>query len=154
MKKIVFLLSCMLSISACATVTRGTTQTFSVETDPIGAQVTTSNGFSCNYTPCSFTMKRKHPFTVTVEKEGYETVTTEIQSNVSGGGGAAMAGNVLVGGLIGAGVDASTGAMNELKPNPLIIKMQPAGTGETTPADQEVSEDAGETETDTPAVGS
>ena len=35
-----------------------------------------------------------------------------------------MAGNVLLGGLIGAGVDASTGAMNELVPNPLHVVLE------------------------------
>ena len=35
-----------------------------------------------------------------------------------------MAGNVILGGLIGAGVDASTGAMNELVPNPLHFDLE------------------------------
>lgn len=36
-----------------------------------------------------------------------------------------MAGNVLVGGIIGAGIDAGTGAMHSHKPNPLIVTMVP-----------------------------
>jgi hypothetical protein len=35
-----------------------------------------------------------------------------------------MAGNVLVGGLIGIGVDAYSGAMNDLVPNPLSVKLE------------------------------
>jgi hypothetical protein len=35
-----------------------------------------------------------------------------------------MAGNVILGGLIGAGVDVATGAMMELKPNPLTVKLE------------------------------
>jgi hypothetical protein len=35
-----------------------------------------------------------------------------------------MAGNVLLGGFIGAGVDAGTGAMHSHKPNPLKVTMQ------------------------------
>ena len=34
-----------------------------------------------------------------------------------------MAGNVLVGGLIGAGIDAGTGAMHSHKPNPLVVTL-------------------------------
>jgi hypothetical protein len=37
-----------------------------------------------------------------------------------------MAGNDIVGGAIGAGMDVPTGAMLELTPNPLIATMQPA----------------------------
>lgn len=39
---------------------------------------------------------------------------------------AAMAGNDIVGGAIGAGMDVPTGAMLELTPNPPIATMQPA----------------------------
>ena len=34
-----------------------------------------------------------------------------------------MAGNVIFGGLIGAGVDAATGAMDSHKPNPLVVQL-------------------------------
>ena len=40
------------------------------------------------------------------------------------GGGTAMAGDVLLGGITGAGVNAFTGAMNELVPNPLHIVLE------------------------------
>ena len=36
-----------------------------------------------------------------------------------------MAGNVLLGGVIGAGVDAGTGAMHSRKPNPLVVELTP-----------------------------
>jgi hypothetical protein len=35
-----------------------------------------------------------------------------------------MAGNVLLGGIIGAGVDVTTGAMLDLTPNPLNISLE------------------------------
>jgi hypothetical protein len=35
-----------------------------------------------------------------------------------------MAGNVLLGGIIGAGVDVATGAMLDLVPNPLVVKLE------------------------------
>lgn len=134
MNKIIAGAAIMLSLSACATVTRGTKEAMVIETDPIGAQVTISNAHmggnvTCT-TPCSIEMPRKHGFAVTIEKDGYETVETKIITKVEGAGSAGMAGNVLVGGLIGAGVDAATGAMLGFSPNPLTLKMIPV-TAET-----------------------
>ena len=114
-----------LSMSACATVTRGTSQSFEVQSTPPGASVQTSNGFGCEATPCTFKMARKTAFTATVSLPGYVSQTLPVESRMSSGGGTAMAGNILVGGLIGAGVDASSGALNDLTPNPLIVTLVP-----------------------------
>jgi PEGA domain len=117
-----------LSISGCATMTRGTTQSFVVESTPPGASVETTNGFTCVATPCTFKMARKEAFSVTIARPGYVTQTHAIDSKMSSGGGAAMAGNILVGGIIGAGVDASSGALNDLTPNPLIVTLEAEGS--------------------------
>jgi hypothetical protein len=108
----------------CATVTRGTTQAWTVETDPVGAQITLSSGETCQ-SPCTLKKRRKHGFGVNIRKPGYESVDTKVVASVSGAGAAGMAGNVIVGGLIGVAVDASTGATKELKPNPLVVKLVP-----------------------------
>jgi hypothetical protein len=68
---------------------------------------------------------RRDTLTVFVSKPGYKSRTLVVQSEVGGGGGAAMAGNVIFGGIIGAGVDAGTGAMYEHKPNPLMVQLEP-----------------------------
>ncbi len=112
------------SLQACATVTRGTSEAFTVQTEPSGAAVRTSAGFACDATPCTFKIPRKDAFDVTITKPGYKTVNTRVVTQVSGGGGMAMAGNVLVGGFIGAGVDAASGAMLEHKPNPLTVTLE------------------------------
>jgi len=118
---LIFLMPLM--ILSCATITRGRTQAFTVTTQPSGAQVSFSNGLSCT-TPCTLTVSRRPGFAITVSKEGFNTQTANVASQISGGGGTALAGNVLIGGIIGAGVDASTGAMNELVPNPLHIVLE------------------------------
>ena len=115
------------SSAACATVTRGTTEAWTVETDPGGAAVKTTAGFACDATPCTFKMSRKAEFDVTITKPGYKTVNTRVTHQTAGAGAAGMAGNVLVGGLIGVGVDAISGATQELKPNPLVIKLEAEG---------------------------
>lgn len=111
-------------LTGCATVTRGTTQAWTVESDPIGASVRLSSGETCT-TPCTLKKKRKHGFSVVIEKDGYEQVLTSVVSSIGGGGAAGLAGNVLIGGLIGIGVDAGTGAANDLKPNPLVVRLNP-----------------------------
>ena len=127
----------LLLVQGCATITRGTTEAWTVESDPIGAEVKLSSGETCT-TPCTLTKKRKDTFMVTVEKDGYETVRTPDPEQVAGAGAAGMAGNVLVGGIIGIGVDAASGATKELKPNPLVIKMIPiGGSASALPADAE-----------------
>ena len=113
------------SLGACATVTRGTNQAWTVQTDPSGAAVKTSNGYACDQTPCTFKMPRKSQFDVTISKAGYKTYQGHVTNKVSGGGGAGMAGNVLVGGFIGAGVDVASGAMLDITPNPLSVKLEP-----------------------------
>lgn len=113
------------STAACATVTRGSSTAWTVNTDPGGAAVKTSNQFACDATPCTFKMPRKSQFSVTITKPGYKTWEGQVTNKVSGAGGAGMAGNVLVGGIIGAGVDVATGAMLDLVPNPLTVKLEP-----------------------------
>ncbi len=113
-----------LILPACATVTRGTSQDFKVESTPSGARVSTSTGFECDATPCSFRMPRKPGFTVTISKDGYVTQEIAVDSRIAGAGAAGMAGNLLIGGVIGGAVDATSGAMNDLTPNPLIVTLQ------------------------------
>ena len=74
-------------------------------------------------------MPRKDAFRATVSMNGYATQTHEIRSGISGQGGAALAGNVVFGGIVGGVVDASSGALNDLTPNPLVVTLR-------TPAEQ------------------
>jgi hypothetical protein len=112
-----------MTLPACATVTRGTSQNFTVESTPPGASVSTSNGFQCDATPCTFRMPRKPGFVATVSLNGYVTQEITIDSKIGSGGAAGMAGNLLIGGVIGGAVDVTSGAMNDLTPNPLVVEM-------------------------------
>ncbi len=124
MRKLILPALALVATQGCATVTRGTTVAWTVESDPIGADVELSSGERCT-TPCTLKKRRKDPFEVSIRKLGYAEVRTQVLSEVSGAGAAGMAGNVLIGGLIGVGVDAATGAARDLKPNPLVVKLEP-----------------------------
>ncbi len=111
-------------VSGCASVTRGTKDTLVVESDPSGATVRLSTGAS-GKTPTSFQLPRKNALEVFIEKDGYEPLTVHVSSQISGTGAVGMAGNVLVGGLIGVGVDTWTGASKDLRPNPIKVTLVP-----------------------------
>lgn len=112
------------SLCACATVTRGSKDAWAVDSDPSGAEVKTSHGYFCKATPCAIKMPRKSEFTATLTKPGYKEATITVTHKTAGAGAAGMAGNVILGGLVGVGVDAVTGATQDLVPNPAFVKLE------------------------------
>lgn len=112
------LLAAALSVSACATVTRGSTEDVQFISTPPGATLKTTNGYNC-ITPCTIKIDRRDTFTATFELDG-EMRQVFVDTVVAGEGVAAGAGNILVGGIIGAGVDVATGAGLDHSPNPVI----------------------------------
>lgn len=122
------------SLCACATITRGTTQAFEVRTTPVGAAVVTSTGLNCPSTPCVFKdVPRNSNFDVTITKPGYKTHVAKVTNTTSSAGGMGMAGNLLLGGIIGAAVDGTNGSMQDLVPNPLEITLELEGTPDAMP---------------------
>ena len=113
------------SLAACATVTRGSEDAWVINSEPAGAKVETTNGHQCQATPCAIKMKRKSEFTATVTKSGYKPATVQVTHKTAGAGAAGVAGNVLVGGVIGLGVDLYSGASQDLVPNPVTVTLEP-----------------------------
>jgi hypothetical protein len=121
----------LLFLTSCATITRGVHEKLSVTSDPSGADVRLSTG-EHGITPAKFVKQRRtEPFTVTVSKSGYVPQTVKVESKFGGTGGAAMAGNVILGGAIGLGVDAGTGAYNSLYPNPVSVHLVATSTSKS-----------------------
>lgn len=118
------LVAASLLLPACATITRGTSQKFNIESSPSEAEVSLSTGEQC-VTPCKLKLKRKPGFTATVKKAGYQPQTLTVDSKLGGGGAVAGAGNILIGGVIGGIVDGTNGSMNNLTPNPLKVTLVP-----------------------------
>jgi PEGA domain len=125
MKMHYFLILPLLGLTSCATITRGVHDKLTVTSDPSGANVVLSTG-ERGVTPAKFVKERKtESFTVTVSKPGYISQTVKVESKFGGTGGGAMAGNLLLGGAIGMGVDAGTGAYKSLYPNPVSVHLVP-----------------------------
>ena len=111
----------------CASISRGTTENISITSTPAGATAELSgldNPTAC-VTPCVVVAKRSADITVTINKEGYEPQVIPLTKEIPGTGAVGFAGNVLVGGLVGMGVDAYTGAAQDHKPNPVVVTLQP-----------------------------
>ena len=120
--RVVLIATLIVAVSGCATVTRGTKDFFEIESEPSGASVALSNGVTC-VTPCAMELPRKHPFTATFTLEGHKPLTAEVVPKQAAAGTAGMAGNVLIGGLIGVVADSTSGAMKDLYPNPLVAQL-------------------------------
>lgn len=76
-------------------------------------------------TPCTAQVARNQELIVTFTKEGYEPQTLKLSNHVAGGGVAGIAGNVIIGGAVGAVVDVGTGATMDHYPNPLKAVLEP-----------------------------
>jgi hypothetical protein len=111
------------AFTGCATITRGTTEQLTVVSDPSGASVRLSNGFT-GITPATFTLPRKGNVIVTVSKEGYDSIDVPVSASLSGAGTAGFVGNALIGGIIGGGVDIATGATLSHTPNPVSVTLR------------------------------
>ena len=120
----------------CASVTRGTTENISISSTPSGAtaEVAGLDVPTACVTPCVVQAKRSADITVTVAKEGYEPQVIPLTKEIPSAGAAGFAGNLLLGGVVGMGVDAVTGAALDHKPNPVIVTLQPAAPVSQRPA--------------------
>ncbi|MET0970321.1 MAG: translation initiation factor 2 [Tardiphaga sp.] len=115
------------AMGGCASVTRGTTENISIASTPSGATADVAGldiPTTC-VTPCVVQAKRSADIVVTVTKDGFEPQVVPLTKDITGSGGAGFAGNILLGGLVGMGVDAATGAALDHKPNPVIVTLQP-----------------------------
>jgi hypothetical protein len=141
-----------LLFAGCASITRGTSEAVTFDSEPSGAEMRSlvrnichdegsctnsenderfaapnrehSPGPSC-VTPCTIEVKRSDELIVTFIKPGYEPITIDLGRNVSGAGGLGFAGNVIAGGATGMVVDGITGAAMDHVPNPMKVVLVP-----------------------------
>jgi hypothetical protein len=110
----VIAIAALSSLTGCASIVSGTSQVVSVETvhssgSVAGATCKLENDKGVYYvtTPGTVTVHRAYgDMNVKCEKPGFDTGLATVKSSTKG----MMAGNILFGGVIGAGVDAASGA--------------------------------------------
>lgn len=106
-------------LEACATLVDGPNEAIPVTTNPPGATVTEET--TSQMTPATLTLERDRDYLLTITKEGYETKTIKIEHVING----MAAGNLLSFGLLGVAIDTATGAVWRLKPDNIIVTLQP-----------------------------
>lgn len=112
------------AVSGCATIIKGSGQDIAVNSTPVeGAECVmhSSEGTWRLTTPGSAHVdKSKNDIKLTCTKVGYQDTTDTIPSGFQGW----TLGNLLLGGVIGLGVDAATGSINEY-PQTVTVQMTP-----------------------------
>jgi len=130
------LLSLVLLTGGCATLTKGGSQTVTVDTDPSGAVCTLARDAKTlaviNPTPGSVPVeKAKGTIAIGCTKQGY----LEASGNLASEFQAMTFGNILFGGIVGIVVDAASGAMHEY-PAKVTITLIPDAFGTVAARDE------------------
>jgi len=119
-----FALLLCVSVSGCATVTSGTTDTIRINSVPPDAAVTLAG--QSYRTPVTLTLSRTRSYDVTIQKDGL----LEARRVISRVGNSISTGNLLVGGVIGIMADQSSGAAFRLYPTELNVDLVPTTSTE------------------------
>jgi uncharacterized protein YceK len=112
----------VIPLTACASIVTGSSQTVSVDTTPIGAECDLTNEkgtWNLNDTPGTVMVKRAHSDLHVKCQKGSLVGTKTVASSTK----AVAFGNVVFGGVIGAGVDMSTGAAYDY-PSTIQVKLK------------------------------
>lgn len=113
-----------IGLSACASITKGTSQSVAINTAPVQGANCTLQAPSGTWTvvsPGAVTIPRtKHDVSVKCEKTGFQAGIGTLKSGTQ----LMTAGNIILGGVIGLGVDAATGAMNDY-PEQITVTLTP-----------------------------
>lgn len=97
--------------SGCATIVSGSSQDVSFNSTPPGASISV-DGVQSGVTPSVLKLDTGTTHAVVLSIDGYNPYSINLKREVNGW----VWGNLLVGGLIGLVIDASTGAMYRLSP--------------------------------------
>ena len=129
-------LAALLALAGCASVITGTSQKIEISTTPAGAKCVLSRENQTIAivapTPGVVTVQKdKHDILVSCDEQGYQTGTQYLHSGIEGG----TFGNILIGGVIGWGIDSATGADNRY-PETASVAMLPAPNGTSTASNQ------------------
>ena len=124
------------SISGCASIVSGRDQTLTFNSEPDGATVMVA-GRTVGKTPLSVQINKGKQQSLTFEKEGYKTYTTQLSTTMDSW----FWGNILIGGVLGSTTDGMSGAINEFAPDQYFVTLTPNnGHGLSTSKSRKIKE--------------
>jgi hypothetical protein len=112
------ILCCIKFAVGCATIIHGTGQNIQVNSDPDEAEIWI-DGANYGNTPSRVFLSRKNDYYLVIKKEGFEDSATKIKRETSGW----LLGNIVFGGLIGCGIDFSSGGAYDLHPDKFLVNL-------------------------------
>ncbi len=123
----------LLGLSSCATILLGSKQSVGISSNPSSAKIYI-NEESVGTTPKTVDIKKKDAksFKVKIELDGYQPYETVLTRKTSGW----IAGNIVLGGLIGLVVDLATGGAYVLTPDQIQAEFGRTTAMVNTPNDQ------------------
>lgn len=122
-----FAVICIACLSGCGTITQGTSQNITITSSPPGGhcQLTRKGELvaTLDRTPGTVKVdKTKNDILLTCNLPGYQDASANLES----GYGAGTFGNIILGGVIGWGIDSATGADNKY-PSTAAVQFVPVG---------------------------
>jgi len=109
-----------LSAMSCATILTGTKDSITFNSTPEGAKVMHKGIEKCT-TPCTAEIPRSlSRQMVTLQKEGFNNKEVKLTKTFN----AVSLVNILLGGVIGVGIDAATGSLTKYSPNAYKIELE------------------------------
>ena len=106
------LIAACIFLTSCASIINTGRQPVSIHSNPEGATILVNDSIY-GTTPRTIEMKRKKKDRlVKIQMDGYETYQIQMARSLSGW----FFGNILIGGIIGMGIDALTGGMYIIQP--------------------------------------
>ncbi|HEV8380559.1 MAG TPA: PEGA domain-containing protein [Gemmatimonadales bacterium] len=115
-----------LVVAACATIMHGTSQQVGIASQPSGATVAVDNQ-TVGTTPVAAKLSRKNQHRISVTLAGYQPYEMVTTRKTSGW----VWGNIVFGGLIGLIVDASSGALYDVRPEEVNAQLARSGASGT-----------------------
>jgi hypothetical protein len=117
-------------MASCATIISGSRQRVPITSDPPGATVYVDFQ-NVGYTPLMVKLKRKHTHQIRLELDNYSSyeLTTKKKFNPM------FVGNVVIGGLIGMGIDGASGAIFDVYPKNVKVKLEPSSNSSSSNSD-------------------
>ena len=127
------IISMLFVLAGCSTIIRGSKQTISTNSEPMGA-VVLLNGVARGTTPVSVELPRNGIHTITIRKDGYEDIVISFDRQFEAG--TTIIGNLFSWSLIGVVVDLASGSAYTLHPQDAQAMLSQTNTPasvETTP---------------------